>query len=263
MRVIFFLLISILASGLKGQTDFPYKFSTQTQITTLLGASAQIGALLLPDPALSSQALSQLDRNNINFIDRSATYQWSLEAARKSDETLTFIGILPGTIGLNYALKKQWNNALVYGLMYTETVLITNGVKDLTKDVVKRTRPLFYNDNLSFSDRWLLANEGDARTSFYSGHTALAFASAAFLSSTHQRLFDAPKRSNLLWAGTLTLASSTGYLRFKAGKHFPTDIISGAIIGTSMGILIPRIHLEKKNWTLIPSPKGVCFSLAL
>jgi membrane-associated phospholipid phosphatase len=41
-------------------------------------------------------------------------------------------------------------------------------------------------------------------------------------------------------------ASVTGYLRYYSGKHYPTDIIAGAIIGSITGWGIPALH-RKRN----------------
>ena len=38
------------------------------------------------------------------------------------------------------------------------------------------------------------------------------------------------------------LPAVTGYLRFKAGKHFPTDIIVGYGVGATIGYLVPELH---------------------
>ena len=36
-----------------------------------------------------------------------------------------------------------------------------------------------------------------------------------------------------------------GLYRYKAGKHFPADIIARLIVGATSGILIPEIHKVK------------------
>ncbi len=47
---------------------------------------------------------------------------------------------------------------------------------------------------------------------------------------------------NLVWAGCLATASVTGYLRYAAGYHFPTDILAGAALGAFTGWLVPQLH---------------------
>ena len=45
-----------------------------------------------------------------------------------------------------------------------------------------------------------------------------------------------------------------GYLRYRALKHYPTDLLIGVFIGASLGILIPELHRnkEKKNVNVMP-----------
>jgi membrane-associated phospholipid phosphatase len=45
-----------------------------------------------------------------------------------------------------------------------------------------------------------------------------------------------------VWGTSLLAASVTGYLRYYAGKHYPTDIIAGAAMGSITGWGIPALH---------------------
>jgi len=85
--------------------------------------------------------------------------------------------------------------------------------------------------------------KSDIDTSFFSGHTALAFAMAAS-SSTVASLRDY-RSAPALWIGGLTLASATGYLRIAGDAHYATDVLAGAAIGAAIGIAIPMLfHRE-------------------
>jgi len=46
----------------------------------------------------------------------------------------------------------------------------------------------------------------------------------------------------------------TGYLRYEAGRHFPTDILGGYALGALTGVLIPIMHRR-------PSSEGVAFKV--
>ena len=40
----------------------------------------------------------------------------------------------------------------------------------------------------------------------------------------------------------MTAAATTGYLRYAAGRHYPTDILVGAAMGAFVGYLVPSLH---------------------
>ena len=55
--------------------------------------------------------------------------------------------------------------------------------------------------------------------------------------------------SKMRWVffGLAGLATgTTGYLRYKAGEHFVSDVIIGTMVGTLSGVLIPHWHKNKK-----------------
>lgn len=240
------------------QNNFPYSFNKTSAMITAVGAITQSAAFAILDPKLAEADIRMLEPESVNWLDRGATRNYSERAHTQSDYTLNVLMVAPAAIGAAELHQSGLKNSLIYGGMYIETFLLTNGVKDLTKDIVQRTRPVFYNVDLSITERTAIANEGDARTSFYSGHTAVAFSSAVFLASTHDEIFDAPIRSTIIWSGALGLATTTGYLRYKAGKHFPSDILAGAVIGSAIGYWVPKMHMKSsKSLTIFPSQHGL------
>ena len=61
-----------------------------------------------------------------------------------------------------------------------------------------------------------------------------------------------------IWTFAASVPAVTGYLRVRAGKHFPTDVITGFVAGGLVGVLLPHFHRKKNNRlnrknTLIPS----------
>ena len=75
--------------------------------------------------------------------------------------------------------------------------------------------------------------------SFYSGHTTFAFALASSTATvaTMRQYRLAP----LVWGAGMLLASTTGYLRIASDKHYGTDVVTGALMGTAMGVGIPYL----------------------
>ena len=47
-------------------------------------------------------------------------------------------------------------------------------------------------------------------------------------------------KKTLIWGSTYALASATGYFRIAADKHYLSDVIVGAIVGSSIGYLTQK-----------------------
>jgi hypothetical protein len=63
----------------------------------------------------------------------------------------------------------------------------------------------------------------------------------------------------LTLAGGTLLTGFVGYERVRAGAHFPTDVIMGALAGASIGVLVPHLHRRgtRPVWVdFAPAPRG-------
>jgi len=74
-------------------------------------------------------------------------------------------------------------------------------------------------------------------TSFYSGHTSgaftLAVAAGTLASMRHYR------GQGYVWGVGLGAAATTGYLRLAADRHYLTDVLVGAAVGSAVGFVVP------------------------
>jgi len=50
------------------------------------------------------------------------------------------------------------------------------------------------------------------------------------------------KARPVVWSLCAAFPVLTGVMRYKAGKHFWTDIITGYAVGTLVGIAVPYLH---------------------
>ena len=133
--------------------------------------------------------------------------------------------------------SSEW---LTLGIMYAETLLIANGIKEWTKLLVYRARPYMYFDDYP-QDK---LEDGDWNCSFPSGHTTLAFAGAAFTTMVFCQCYQ-NKALNYTVAGvSFGIAALTGALRMASGNHFFTDVLVGTIIGTACGFAVPYMHTK-------------------
>lgn len=95
--------------------------------------------------------------------------------------------------------------------------------------------------------------DGSNNLSYPSGHTATAFTNASLL-------FYEYKDANLWYASSgFLFATATGVLRIANNKHYASDVLTGAGIGTAVGLLVSYWHpfqsfslgKSKKNTALI------------
>ena len=84
----------------------------------------------------------------------------------------------------------------------------------------------------------------DASLSFYSGHSATAFAMATATSRIFMLRHPDSDWVVPLWLGSEALAATTAVLRVEAGKHFWSDVAIGALVGSAVGYLVPEMHLR-------------------
>ena len=133
--------------------------------------------------------------------------------------------------------KEEW---LTVGTMYTETLLLANGIKEWTKLLVYRARPYMYFDGYP-QDK---LEDGDWNCSFPSGHTTMAFAGAAFTTMVYCQCYPDSKWTYAVAGVSFGLAALTGALRMASGNHFFTDVLAGAILGTACGFAVPYMHTK-------------------
>jgi membrane-associated phospholipid phosphatase len=85
--------------------------------------------------------------------------------------------------------------------------------------------------------------------SFPSGHTAGAFAGAGLVCSSHLNLplYGSFAADRAACIGALALASTTAVLRVASDRHYASDVIVGAGIGSAMGYVLPTLFQYATN----------------
>jgi membrane-associated phospholipid phosphatase len=112
-----------------------------------------------------------------------------------------------------YALTQD-NRWQKLGVVAGVTTAVS-GVTLLTKFLAERTRP-----------------NGQGTKSFFSGHTSASFTGAGLMCA---------QAHTAVCITSLVVASTTGYLRIAARKHWMSDVLVGAGIGFASGSLIPTL----------------------
>ena len=244
------------------QERFPYELDQRLDVGLTAGGVALFAgaaAAYWGQEPLTTEEIEPLDPADINGFDRSATTQWSPTAHDASNGLVLPLIATPLVLAIATPGSRQsWTVAAMYG----EVLLVGNGLGELLNGVTNRTRPFVYNADPDIPDEARM--EVEARRAFPSGHTTNSFAAAVFLSSVYAKLHPGSSARTWIWAGSLTLAATTGYMRCQGGKHYPTDIISGAIIGSLVGWGVPKLHeVDGVNLTIAPSGGGIAIGLML
>lgn len=178
----------------------------------------------------SVASLAALSRADLNLSD----------SARKGGTTFGFVGdtleglgdgrsfvllggfYLAGLIGKDSKAK----NVCLDGLAAS---LIASGIlTPVFSTVVGRDRPTAENGAYSF-------HPFNGR-SFPSGHVTQVFAVVSVIATSYDQLW--------VKAVAYTAGAFGAWARLERGKHFPTDIVAGAIIGTVVGRSV--VHLNRK-----------------
>ena len=234
------------------QAQSPYELTWKKDISLMLGGGVGASTAYLIGnnvATLSLDEIQNLDVADINSFDRSATRNWSLNAGKASDFLMYGAALLPISLLFDEEIRHNYKHV---GVILGESLFLTAGLTGITKVIAKRTRPFVYNDEAPSDEK----TTKSARLSFFSGHTStvavLSFCTAKIYMDHHPD----SKLKPVIWTLAATLPAATGYLRYKAGKHYPSDVIIGYGVGALAGILIPLVHKRKGGRKLSISPNS-------
>ena len=123
-------------------------------------------------------------------------------------------------------------------LMWLEAAALNQGLLMVTKAVTQRPRPLAYDPDASSA----IKNGKNARLSFYSGHTAWSAMNSFFTATVFSDYSSDRDAEIAVWSGAVIYSVVTGLCRVNTGHHFATDVITGLVVGATVGYLVPALH---------------------
>jgi membrane-associated phospholipid phosphatase len=196
-----------------------------------------VGLVFAEARAVRSQPAfcAPLCSGGLDALDRTTAGYWSPAWQRASDYGLYGIGVGAGILLL---ADEGFLPALNDGAVVAESALAATAVASIMTLSAGRPRPFLYGEKAPLAER----NSADAGLSFLSSHAAVSFAIAASTFMTMRRLHPRSKATWLVAAVGGAIASFTAAARVLGGMHFITDVVGGAIVGTSIGVVIPALH---------------------
>ena len=222
--------------------ESPYELRLDVDIAAVVlggalwGGTNFIGSSV-PPSYCGTSTTQPCNPKTLNAFDRLALGH-SSQAARTAANIIEFVPVLYLAIDIGDVGLKHWKTYLTDLWVFAEVLGWNGGIQDVVRRAVRRPRPFMYTPGLYPSER----DSPDAGMSFYSGHTSFAFAIATTAAYTFQLRHPHWWVRWLVWPGLMLVASVEPFLRVWSGDHFPTDVITGAVIGSAIGLLIPALH---------------------
>jgi membrane-associated phospholipid phosphatase len=226
-----------------------------------IGLAAPTAAMgLWVEPSLPDRLPEPGDESDIGKFDRLALGRFDNSSKIASDillpiaiaAPLVYHAIEAGVQRRGYSRVRGRGFLARYGtdlIIIAQAISINALVTQILKTAVRRPRPYTFTDPLEVpaSQRQALidAQSGtQADWSFPSGHTSTAFvattAGATLL--TLELLGRSKWAIATAWIGGLGVASTVGVLRVTAGRHFPSDVVTSALLGIGIGVAVPLAH---------------------
>lgn len=251
VKKILIILLIILSFTVTASEATPFKLSLKTDSLIIsTGLILNVSSLLLDIEQKEKQ-----NRDEINIMDQYLMNPYS-NNLNKLSELVTYSSLLTPLIFISTP-NKNW---IPIGVMYTEALLLTFGLKEIGKNLITRYRPYMYYDDYPEKE----VTNGDYIQSFPSGHTSLAFTSATFTTFVLNEYYKDSLLKYLIIGGSYGLATTSAILRISSGNHYLTDVIAGALIGSFSGFIVPWLHKNSNdNLSIFMNPTGVYFSMNL
>lgn len=222
--------IVLPAGSLAAQNTTPrYTSGWWDVVATVAGGAVAGVAVLSRPPAARCAPCDSLD---LPAFERGAI-RWNSSGARTAS-TVLVLGVAGG-VALASLTGVEPARARGDAAVLADAVSWTVAATEVLKIGVHRARPAVYR-----GDGAAAAGDPDNRESFPSGHTSVAFAAATAYATlaARQHLPHARRNAILLYIAS----AAVGTLRVAGGRHFPTDVLAGAALGTGIGWATARLH---------------------
>jgi len=215
--------------------------------------AATLAALRALQPRLAPASCRWCDvypdgSDALNGLDRAARerLRWQRPNAASTISDVVAYGITPAVVlGLDYWAARESGRSDAFkvdALVIGEAAVLASNATQALKYLTARQRP--YAHARALGQPAGVNSSSSDNFSFSSGHTAMAFAMAV----SAARVMTLRRYSHAGWAWGLGLsaAAAVGYFRVAADRHYLTDVLAAAGIGTAMGLIVPRLALSRR-----------------
>lgn len=185
---------------------------------------------------------ARCDPTTLSTFDRYAVGKNSLGWAMFSDIELFGALMIPvlylGLESVVLPTRTPWRDFFTDLLVVAESMALNASLTTILKFSFRRPRPGRYlevDPSSAFDDELSLP----------SGHVSqITAALTAFTTTVFLRHPESSLRYVVL-ATSMVLSGLSALARVEAGKHFPTDVITGVVVGAFSGFVVPYLHRRK------------------
>lgn len=220
----------------------PYHTSVVTDGAITIGGIGltALGVKLIKDKRdFSAAEVAAKNAHDLPFFDRGNAGYYSVQADK--DSYIPFHAAFGMPVLMALLNKNERGHIGQVLVLYTETMAITGTLFTMATGNVYRSRPYVYGNNVDVD----MKMDNDSHRSFYAGHVAATAAATFYMAQVFADFNPHSKARPYVWALAAAMPAAVGYLRYKAGMHFLSDIVLGYGLGAAAGILVPRLHRTK------------------
>lgn len=198
-------------------------------------------------------SLDQSEIDKINVIDGSVAGRWDL-ASKKNGKLLKNFSIYIIPLSL-FLFRGGIKGRLILFFIYAQGYVLMESITGISKGLIDRYRPFVYrslNDINQLSakakEKFLEdIEEVDRANSFFSGDTSITAFGFVFFAMSYSLQYSESKYKKIVWAFAIVGSFLVCYFRAMSGKHFPSDVLVGAIVGSVIAFGILNVHLKTRS----------------
>ncbi|HVR20651.1 MAG TPA: phosphatase PAP2 family protein [Polyangiaceae bacterium] len=250
------------------------KFGPWNYVLTAGGFAVNLGSFLIPpkDPAWRSQnSLDEWGRSHLGAPSWEAG-QWARDGSDVFVSLTLAYPLLVDSLIVMYWYRRSPEVAAQIALISLEAEAVAALLQGPTAALTSRERPYGRDCGKSIPSNLEACAGHDRYRSYFSGHTTLSFSAAAVSCSHHARhdVFGDPVADGIACGAALTSAAAVGTMRIVGQKHYITDVLTGAAVGTLSGLGVPwllhygplaRLRTTNESalmsFSVIPLPGGI------
>jgi membrane-associated phospholipid phosphatase len=150
--------------------------------------------------------------------------------------------------------KGSIKRKIVLFFIFSQGYVLTESLTGLTKGLIERYRPFAYMSKSGLEDLSAIEKEKfledivdyDILNSFFSGDASILAYGLVFFAFSYSLIYNSRISKNVVWIAVFLGVFLGCYFRTLSGKHFPTDVIVGGLVGVLVAVGIIKLHINMR-----------------